>query len=289
VGIAADDDQGIEVESGTLLAVHLIIPIGIKCIVDAIGVFAVGCKGNDIGGDVQHQAGGGVEQVPPEVEDQGGEYEHDSPLIAVVAYHIRQPLVKEGRLINNERTDCGIVGQHLLQPERVPNLGDIPTTTYVPVAITEGILRILGKACAIDFGTDEEHLAPVHFTAAGQLPDPLTLLLGNGGIPPDAGCKFCFPGAHGPYQQDPSSGQGKIKMGERIVDIQGRKAQALEKIRSPAFLLNSPHAAPLRWQYRPKPRSGWPLHRSWHGHRHRCGYHRKLLRPIQGRQSFSST
>ena len=90
-----------------------------------------------------------------------------------------------------------------------------------------------------------EDLSPVHIPGTGKGPYRLTLLLGDGGITPDAGGELSLSAAHGSYQQDTASGLGEIKMGKGLMDIDGRKAQGLEEILTGGGSLNMRHLTPL--------------------------------------------
>ena len=128
-------------------------------------VLTVGGQGDDIGGHLQHQARRRVEEVAAEVEDQSGEDEHHPPLIAVVAYHIGDPLIEEGGFVDDEGTHRRVGFDHLLKGKGVADLGDVLPTLDIPSAIGERIIRVVHKACPVDLTAYEEDLAPVHLPA----------------------------------------------------------------------------------------------------------------------------
>ncbi len=137
----------------------------------------------------------------------------------MVAYHIRDPFIEEGGLIDDKGTHRRVLFEYLLEGKRVADFGDVWPALDVATTVSQSILRVVGEASPIDFATDEEYLAAVDLPAGGQLPHPLSLLLGDRGITPDPGGKLRLARAHGPDDQNPPTGVREIKVTERIVDI----------------------------------------------------------------------
>ena len=88
----------------------------------------------------------------------------------------------------------------------------------------------LPNVVAVGLASDEEHLAAVDLSGAGESLDSIALLHGNGGVSPDLGGELGLSRAHGTYQKDPSSGASEVEMGKGLVHFQHREAQTLEKI-----------------------------------------------------------
>jgi len=147
--VAPDDDQRVEVEGRALLAVYLVVAVGVEGVLDAVGVLAVGCQWEHVGGGFQHQPGGGVEDVPAEVEDERRKDEDEPPLPAGVAHHVDQPLIVEGGFVDDPGAYFGIVLEHFLQAEGVFDFGDVLSAVFITPAKGQGVVGVVGKAAGV--------------------------------------------------------------------------------------------------------------------------------------------
>ena len=228
--VPSHHDQRVEVQGRALTAVDRVVPVGVEGVPYAVLVLAVCGKGNDVRCDVQHEAGGRVEDVAPEIENQRREDEHHTAADALVPDHVGKALVEERGFVDYVRAHRGIVGNDLLEIEGVADARDVLPAADVAASEGHGVFRVFCEPGAVYLASDEEDLAPVHIACAGEGLDLVALAHGYGGIAPDLGSELGLARAHGPYQKNPSARTGEIEVREGLVDFQGRKAQAFEKI-----------------------------------------------------------
>ena len=120
--------------------------------------------------------------------------------------------------------------QDLFQFEGVGYVGDGIPEPFIPAPEGQGVLGIIGEAALVQHGAYEEDPAPIRFPRGCHLCDPVRLGQSHPGVPPDPGGEFRLARSHGTDDQDAASGAGEVKVLLRIVNGQGGKSQAFQKI-----------------------------------------------------------
>ena len=240
--VSSDDDQRVEVEGRALLAVDRVGTVGVEGILQTVGMVAVGGERNHVGGDIQHQARRGVEELPAEVENQGRKDEHDSLLQACRAHHVGKPLVEKGSLVDDIGAHHRVIPDHRLKVEGVTDEGDMVSATHVSAPIGKRIGGIVGETAAVKLRTHKKHVPPVRLTIAGQPADSGTLVPCHRGVPPDPGGRLRFPAPHRPDEEHAPARLGEIKVSERVMDFHRGKSETFQEIS--AVRLRRQHTAP---------------------------------------------
>ena len=212
--------SGIEVQRRALLAVHQVVAVGVQRVLDAVGVLAEGGEREDVRGRVQQQPRGGVEDLPAEVQDQGGEDEDGAAGLRVVGHHVGEPLLVEGGLVDDPGAHLRATGQQGFQLEGVADVRDVLPAALVAAAVGQGVARVLGKALAVQQGADEEHPAAVRPAGAGGRGDPPRLVQGHQRVAPDARRVLGLARAHRPDHQDAAAAAPEVEVVERAVEAQ---------------------------------------------------------------------
>ena len=227
--VAADDDEGIEVEGRTLDPIHAIITVGEEAVLDAFVVLAIRGEREDIGGVLQNEPGGRVEDVLPEVQDQRGEYEDQSPPDRFVADDVYDPFVVERDLVYDPRTHVGIRRHDPFEFVRVADHRYPPSAALESAAVGQGVLGVFGKPPGIEERPYEEHLAPVRSFGGREPPHLAGLPQGDPRIPPDPGRVLGLSRSHGTDDEYTAAGTDEVEVVERVMDGELGESQALQK------------------------------------------------------------
>ena len=115
--VSPDRDKRIELQGRALLIAHAVVAVGIEGRGHAVRVLAVRGERDHVRRDIQHEAGGGVEELPAEIEDESREDEHAPLLYRIVPRDIGKALIEERGLINDICPDIRIIPQDLLEAE----------------------------------------------------------------------------------------------------------------------------------------------------------------------------
>ncbi len=266
LAVAADDDERVEVQGRAFRPVDGVVPVGAEGVRDALGVLAVRGEGEDVGGDVEQQPRGGVEDLAPEVEDERREDERQAAAVRRLLHHVGEPLLVERGLVHDPGAHPGVGGDDALQVERVRDLRDVRPAAHEPAAVGQGVGGVLGEARAVERRADEEHHPAVRPVGARGLGRGAGLRPRHVRVAPHPRGELGLARSHGTDDEDAARGPGEVEMVEAAVHAQVGEAEALEERPGVGAVDGGVHAGPriapaageVNSRPRGAPRARWP-------------------------------